>query len=176
MNFKILKRDVAYQGRAFDVQRLTVRLPDGNVRLFDLVQHNPSITVIPVTNDGRILFVRQYRMGAEDSLLELPAGVLEEGEDPLEGARRELREETGMDAGELKLLGRAYLAPGYSSELMYFYLGRDLSPAPLEQDEDEFLHLESLTIEESLGMARRGEFLDSKTLAAMFLAGEELSG
>lgn len=176
MNYQILQRDVAYQGRAFEVQRLTVRLPDGNVRQFDLVQHNPSITVIPVTNDGRILFVRQYRMGAEDSLLELPAGVLENGEDPLEGARRELREETGMDAGELKLLGRAYLAPGYSSELMYFYLGRDLLPAPLEQDDDEFLHLESLTIEESLGMARRGEFLDSKTLAAMFLAGKDLSG
>ena len=176
MGFEIQKRDVAYQGRAFDVQRLTVSLPDGTVRVYDLVQHNPSITVIPVTNEGQILFVRQYRMGAEETLLELPAGVLDEGEDPMEGARRELREETGMDAGELKLLGKAYLAPGYSSELMYFYLGRQLSPAPLEQDEDEFLHLESLTIEDSLGMARRGEFLDSKTLAAMFLAGKDLTG
>ena len=174
MNFEIQKRDVAYQGRAFDVERLTIRLPDGKVRVYDLVQHNPSITVIPVTDDGRILFVRQYRMGAEASLLELPAGVLEKDEDPQEGARRELREETGMDAGELKLLGKAYLAPGYSSELMYFYLGRQLSPAPLEQDEDEFLHLESLSIEDSLSMARRGEFYDSKTLAALFLAGQEL--
>ena len=108
-------------------------------------------------------------------MLELPAGVLEKDEDPYEGARRELREETGMDAGELKLLGKAYLAPGYSSELMYFYLGRQLSPAPLEQDEDEFLHLKSLSIEDSLSMARRGAFYDSKTLAALFLAGQDLN-
>ena len=174
MNFEIKQRDVAYRGRAFDVQRLTVRLPDESVRVFDLVEHNPSITVVPVTDDGRILFVRQYRMGAEEDLLELPAGVLETDEDPAVGARRELREETGMDAGELKLLGKAYLAPGYSSELMYFYLGRQLTPSPLEQDEDEFLQLESFSIGESMDMAREGAFLDSKTLAALFLAGQEL--
>ena len=174
MDYEIQNRDVAYQGRAFEVERLTVRLPDGVTKVFDLVQHSPSITVIPVTNDGQILFVRQYRMGAEEMLLELPAGVLEKDEDPQEGARRELREETGMDAGELKLLGSAYLAPGYSSELMYFFLGRQLSPAPLAQDEDEFIQLESLSIEDSLRLARSGEFHDSKTLAALFLAGEDL--
>ena len=91
MNFEIKQRDVAYRGRAFDVQRLTVRLPDESVRVFDLVEHNPSITVVPVTDDGRILFVRQYRMGAEEDLLELPAGVLETDEDPAVGARREPR-------------------------------------------------------------------------------------
>ncbi len=174
MDYVIQNRDVAYQGRAFKVERLTVRLPDGVTKVFDLVQHSPSITVIPVTDDGQILFVRQYRMGAEEMLLELPAGVLEKGEDPQEGARRELREETGMDARELKLLGSAYLAPGYSSELMYFFLGRQLSPAPLAQDEDEFIQLESLSIKESLRLARSGDFHDSKTLAALFLAGEDL--
>lgn len=170
MEFEILKREEMFRGRAFEVQRLALRLPDGRVRPFDLVHHNPSISVIPVTADGKLLFVRQYRVGAKADLLELPAGVMETGEDPLEGARRELREETGMDAGELLRLGQAYLAPGYCDELMYFFLARQLVSAPLEQDDDEFLHLEALPIAEAYARARRGEFSDSKTLAALFLA------
>jgi len=170
MDFEILQREVLFQGRAFDVQRLALRLPDGRVRPFDLVRHNPSISVIPVTADGKLLFVRQYRVGVAGTLLELPAGVLDEGEDPLVGARRELREETGMDAAELVKLGQAYLAAGYCNELMHFFLARQLSPAPLAQDEDEFLDLEALPIAEAYAMARRGEIHDSKTLAALFLA------
>ena len=170
MNFEILQREELFQGRAFEVQRLTMRLPDGRVRPFDLVHHNPSISVIPVTDDGKLLFVRQYRVGVEGSLLELPAGVLDDEEEPWVGARRELREETGMDATELLKLGQAYLAPGYCDELMYFYLARQLTHAPLAQDDDEFLNLEAISIAEAYGMARRGEIHDSKTLAALFLA------
>ncbi len=170
MNFEIEKREVVYQGRAFDVYRLAARLPDGKVRPYDLVQHSDSITVLPLTQDGRLLLVRQYRVGSGGQLLELPAGVLDEGEDPLTGARRELREETGMDAAEIIKLGAAYLTPGYCTEFMHFYLARDLHAAPLEQDEDEFLNIESYPVGELLAMARRGEILDSKTLAALFLA------
>jgi ADP-ribose pyrophosphatase len=170
MKFEIQNREQMYHGRAFDVYRLTARLPDGKVRHYDLVQHAPSITVIPVTADGEVLMVRQYRVGAEKSLLELPAGVLEDNEDPLEGARRELREETGMDAEELQEIGQAYLTPGYCDEFMHFFLARRLHPAPLEQDEDEFLNLESHPVADLLAMARRGEIPDSKTLAALFLA------
>jgi len=170
MSFAIEKREVMYQGRAFDVQRLSLRLPNGKLRPYDFVRHLPSITVLPVTADGKILFVRQYRVGLDGMLLELPAGSLDEGEDPLDGARRELREETGLDAAELVKLGEAYLAPGYCDEYMSFFLARQLTPAPLEQDEDEFLTVEAYPIAETLAMARRGEIHDSKTLAALFLA------
>lgn len=176
MKFIIKQREVVYRGRAFDVQRIKALLPDGKMSVLDLVQHNPSISMIPLTEKGELLFVRQYRVGSESELMELPAGVLADGEDPLEGARRELREETGMDCRELVYLGQAYLAPGYANELMSFYLARHLFAAPLEQDEDEFLHLEAIPVKQAYAMARRGEIPDSKTLAALFLAEKYLIG
>ena len=175
MSFEIEQREPIYQGRAFRVERLGIRLPNGKKRLFDLVDHNPSITVIPVTEDGQVLFVRQHRVVISETMLELPAGVLEDGEDPLEGARRELREETGMDAREMIKLGAVYLVPGYCNEFMHFYLARGLFPAPLAQDEDEFIDLERFSLAETYRMARSGELNDSKTLAALLLAERELS-
>ncbi len=168
--FTILNRSVDYRGRAFEVHRLKLLLPDGKTHDFDLVAHRDSISILPVDSEGNLLFVRQYRVGAEAELLELPAGVLEEGEDPLRGAIREVREETGLAAKKVVLLGQAYLAPGYSSELMYFYLATDLYPSPLEQDADEFLSLVKIPAQEAYRMARAGEIHDSKTLAALFLA------
>ena len=174
MSFEIQNRELMYTGRAFTIRRVTARLPNGKVRSFDLVDHAPSITVIPLTEDGKLLLVRQYRIGAGATLLELPAGVMEESEDPLESARRELREETGMDAHVFQKLGAAYLSPGYCSEYMHFYLAKGLSPAPLEQDEDEFLNLEAYPVAEVYRMARSGELHDSKTLAALLLAEADL--
>ncbi len=107
-------------------------------------------------------------------LLELPAGVLDEGENPLDGARRELREETGMDARELKELGAAYLSPGYCNEYMHFILARELSASPLEPDEDEFMAMEAYPVDEVYRMAYAGEIHDSKSLAALLLAQAEL--
>ncbi len=167
---EILKRDIGYRGRAFEVHRLDLQLPDGRRHEFDLVAHNNSISIMPLDGEGNLLFVRQYRVGAEEELLELPAGVLDDGEDPLEGAMREVREETGLAARKIILLGRGYLAPGYDSEMMYFYLASDLYPAPLEQDADEFISLVKIPVKEAYRMGREGEFHDSKTMAALFLA------
>jgi ADP-ribose pyrophosphatase len=173
--FEILARTVPFKGRAFEIQQLTVLLPDGRTHIFDLVQHHDSISVVPVDEEGNMLFVSQYRVGARRDLLELPAGVLEEDEDAQEGAGRELREETGLAAGRLVELGKAYLAPGYSSECMYFYLATGLYPAPLAADADEFISLVHLPVAEAYRMARAGEFQDCKTLAALLLAEKYLS-
>ena len=167
---KILNRTVEFNGRAFAVHRLNLRLPDGRTHDFELVAHHNSVSILPVDSQGNMLFVRQYRVGAETELLELPAGVLEEGEDPLQGAIREVREETGMAAGKIIPLGQAYLAPGYASELMYFYLASELYPSPLQQDADEFLALVKIPIQEAYRLGRSGEIDDSKTLAALLLA------
>ncbi|MFN7036539.1 MAG: NUDIX hydrolase [Bellilinea sp.] len=176
MNFAILQRETIYQGRAFGVEKVHLRLPDGAVRPYDLVQHSGSVTIVPLDARGNILFVKQYRIGVGEELLELPAGVLNDGEDPRECAAREIREETGMAAGELTLLGDFYLAPGYSSEHMFIFLASGLYPSPLEQDADEFLELVTLPAARALEMAHNGELRDAKSLAALMLAQKRLMG
>lgn len=170
MNFKILKRETTYQSRAFSIQKVDLRLPDERTVTYDLVDHNDSITVVPFDQDGNIWFVRQYRLGPDEILLELPAGVLEDGEPPEEGVSREIREEIGKAAGQLTPLGDFYLAPGYASEHMYVYLATNLSHAPLDADDDEFIQLEAIPVTKALQMAREGQFRDSKTIASLFLA------
>ncbi len=170
MDFQILNRETIYSGRAFDVQKVSLRLPNQKNSVFDLVAHRASVTIVPVDEAGNIWFVRQYRLGAEGQLLELPAGVLEEGEEPLPSAAREVREEIGMGAKKLHCLGDFYLAPGYSSEQMFVYLATDLFPEELPHDEDEFLNTVKIPCRQAFQMARSGELKDSKTLAALLLA------
>ncbi len=170
MNFTILKRETVYKSRAFNIQKVDLHLPDDRTTTYDLVEHNDSITVVPFDQDGKIWFVRQYRLGAQQMLLELPAGVLDDNEPPEEGARREIREEIGQAAGQLTPLGDFYLAPGYASEHMFVYLATNLSHAPLDADDDEFLQLEAIPAEKAMQMARQGGFKDAKTIASLFLA------
>ena len=126
MPFELLKSEVIFTGRAFTIRRDNLRLPDGHETRLDIVEHVGSVVIIPIDADGNLLFVRQYRHAAGLDLLELPAGTLNEGELPLECARREIHEETGMAADKIEHLGGFYLAPGYSTEYMNVYLGTDL--------------------------------------------------
>ncbi len=170
MNFEVLNREVLFKGRIFDVERVEARLPDGRSNKYDLVNHHGSITVVPFDQNGNIWFVRQYRLGALKVLLELPAGMVEKDEPPEDCARREIREETGLAAGELKYLGQMYLAPGYDTELMHVYLATGLYPDPLRADEDEFLQSIAIPVEQIYAMVRNDEINDSKSLAALLLA------
>lgn len=170
MKFDLLHSENVYQGRAFGVERIQVRLPDGRENVYDLVRHRGAVTLVPVDDQGRILFVRQYRLGAGDVMRELPAGVIDDGEQPIACAAREIREETGLAARELIPLGTFYQAPGYSSEYMHVFLARGLYSAPLEADQDEFLQGEAFPTAEVYGMVERGEIIDGKTLAALLLA------
>ena len=174
MPFEILKSEIVYPGRAFTIRRDTLRLPDGHETRFDIVEHHGSVIIIPIDEQGHLLFVRQYRHAAGLDLLELPAGTLDEGEAPETCAHREVREETGMAAGHLEYLGGFYLAPGYSTEYMHVYLATDLRHDPLEADADEFLTVEYVPLSKALAMARRGEIPDAKSLAALFLAQSHL--
>lgn len=175
MDFTPLSRESVYQGRAFDVERVHLRLPDGNQRVYDLVRHADSVTIVPMDAHGNLLFVNQFRLGVGGILLELPAGVAASGEAPEVCAAREVREETGMAAERLELLGDFYLAPGYSSEHMYVYLASGLYADALEQDADEFLQLVSMPAAKAYEMAYSGQIRDSKTLAALMLAAPKLS-
>lgn len=170
MSFKILNREKQFTGHAFDVAKLHLRLPDGRERDYDLVEHGDSVTILPVDEEGNIYFVTQHRIGAGGDLLELPAGVLDPGEAPAASAAREVREEIGMAASQIEELGGFYLAPGYTDEFMTVYLATGLYPAPLDPDEDEFLNVVILPIEEVYRRAMAGEIRDGKTLASLLLA------
>ena len=174
MPFELLKSEIIYPGRAFNIRRDTLRLPDGHETRFDIVEHIGSVIILPLDANGHLLFIRQYRHAVGLDLLELPAGTLNEGEAPEACARREVREETGMAAGKLEVLGGFYLAPGYSTEYMYVYLATDLFYDPLEADADEFLSIESVPLAEAQAMCERGEIQDAKSLAAFLLAREPL--
>lgn len=170
MDFELLHRQTVFHGRAFDVQKVELKLPNHTTAVYDLVYHKNAITIIPINADGNVLFVRQYRLGASGYLLELPAGVLDDGEDPLEGARREIREETGFAAHDWIKLGEFYMAPGYSSELMHVFLARQLYHDPLLPDKDEFIGVEAIPLKRAYEMAHSGQIRDGKSLSSLFLA------
>lgn len=170
----ILSRQTLLQLRPFDVERVHFRLPDGRERDYDLVQHVDAVTILPVDNLGQVHLVRQYRIGAQKELLELPAGVMDPGEEPLETARRELREEIGKDCGELIQLGGFFMAAGYSTEYMHVFLALDLKDSPLEQDDDEFLTTVVVPITELIEMVYDGRLADGKSLSTLLLARKEL--
>jgi len=170
MNYEILSSETQYRGKILDVERVSARMPDGKTGTFDLVVHSDSVSILPLDDHGNIWFVNQYRLGAKKVLLELPAGVMESGEDPLFCAHREIREEIGMDAVSMVLLGKTYLAPGYSTEAMFFFLARGLRKSPLQQDEDEFIEIEKIPVSGLSALLERRIIEDTKTLAALMLA------
>jgi len=170
MIFESIDQETVYQGRVFNVRRERIRTPRGAIVPLDIVEHRGAVTMIPVDQDGQILFVRQYRHPAGKFLLELPAGVMETDEAPEISAHREVREETGMAAEKLIKVGEFFLAPGYSTEYMHVFLATGLYPAPLPGDADEILSLVKVPIQEAYRMALDGEIQDAKSLAALFLA------
>jgi ADP-ribose pyrophosphatase len=152
------------------VQKVFLELPNQKQRYYDLVDHNDSVTILPVDNNGDVYFVTQYRLGSQSQLLELPAGVIEDHEPPEVCAMREIQEEIGMAAESLQLLGDFYLVPGYSNEHMYTYLASGLYPSILKPDADEFLNISKIPYPQVLEMMRTGKIQDAKTLATLALA------
>ena len=170
MPFETLNSETVYYGKAFNVRRDQIHLPDGKDTLLDIVVHPGAVTLIPIDSQGNIYFVRQYRHAVGEELLELPAGTLNEGEKPQVCALHEVREETGMSAATIKLIGEFFLAPGYSTEQMYIYLATDLHPDPLPGDEDEFITVKAIPMSKVPEMISQGVIQDAKSLAALYLA------
>ena len=162
-----LARDVRHRGPIFSVVREHIRLPSGLEQDLEIVEHDGAVAVAALTAEGSMVLVRQYRHAVGRSLLEVPAGRLEPGEDPAAAAHRELEEETGLKAGSLTLLREFFPAPGFCSEHMTLFLARDLSPAGagrLSPDADEELEVLELPPAEVLCRS-----LDAKTLVAAAL-------
>jgi len=170
MPFEFIRSETLLQGRAFRIRRDHLKTPDGRETRLDIIEHGGSVILVPLDENGNLLFVRQYRHAAGMDLLELPAGTLEAGEDPAVCAARELREETGFAADKIEKIGDFYLAPGYSTEFMHVYLAQNLRHDPLEADADEFLSVEKIPVAEAFQMAEKGKMPDAKSLAALLLA------
>ena len=171
MTIKVIQSNCVFQGKVFDVHIDQIETPTGKTQRIDYVKHAGGVTIIPVDEKNQILFVCQYRHPTGEELLELPAGSLEAGEDPESCARRECREEVGMSPAALQHLGGTFLAPGYSSEYLHYFLAKDLSAAPLPSDEDENIEVIRLSWEEVLQKIAQNQIRDAKTVTGIFLAG-----
>ncbi|MBN1966489.1 MAG: NUDIX hydrolase [Anaerolineae bacterium] len=168
----ILKRDPIFKGRVIDLGIETVRLPDGTTNRREVIRHDGAVAILPLHPDGRVTLVRQYRVPAGQDMLEVPAGLLEAGEDPRACASRELQEEVGLRPGRLEPLGGFFLAPGYSSEYIHLFLATDLVPAALEGDDDEFIEVLTLPFAEALALVEQGAINNSTTVTALLLLAE----
>ena len=170
---EILSTECVYEGRVLKVRVDTVRAPGGQTVSWDVIEHPGSVSIVPIDADDQVLLVRQYRPAIAETLLEIPAGTLEPGESPEMSARRELREEIGMRAEWLRAIGSYYLVPGYSSELMHAYVATGLRPAPLPQDADEDISVESIPFAELVAQVYRGQLRDAKTVSSVLLLAHE---
>lgn len=168
----LLSSRTVYEGRIFDVTLDRVRLPHGIEADLEVVRHDGSVVLIPITTDGRLLLVRQYRHAAGRVLWELPAGSLEPGEEAEAAAARECQEELGLVAGRLERLHTLYPTPGFCSEFMVFFRATGLrapgaGDAAAHQDEDESIEVGTFGVDEVHAMIARGEIADLKTVAAL---------
>jgi len=173
-SFELIDSETLLEGRAFKIRRDHLKTPDGRTTKLEIIDHGGSVILVPIDPQGNLLFVRQYRHAAGEDLLELPAGTRNEDEPFEVCAAREIREETGMEAGKLQKVGEFYLAPGYSTEFMVVYLATDLKDNPLDADDDEFLSVEKIPVGEAIQRAERGDIPDAKSLAALLLARSHL--
>ncbi len=161
-----LKRNVIFTGKIITVRKDDALLPNGRPCTREVVEHPGGASVVLVLS-GRIALVRQFRYAYGEELLEIPAGKLERGEDPMLAAMRELEEETGYAAGKMEPLFTVYPTPGYCDEKIYIYRALDVSTGRRHPDEDEFLDVTMVPLEEAYAMVERGEIRDSKTIIAL---------
>jgi ADP-ribose pyrophosphatase len=166
----LVSRTPVFEGRLLKVYQDVVRLPDGRDAEREIVHHRGAVAVVAVVPDGRVVLVRQWRHAMERALWEIPAGTRDVGEEPPVTARRELAEETGYSATSWTSLGEACVSPGYSREMLWFFLAEGLTEGATATDADENLDVRLFTADEVLELVRAGA-TDMKTLAGLALAG-----
>jgi ADP-ribose pyrophosphatase len=163
-------------GKWIKITHDTVKLPNGKTAFREYIKHSGAVAVIAITLDNKIVLEYQYRHPVEQIMLEIPAGKLEDLEDPLEAAKRELQEETGFSAKNWLKLGSCLPCIGYSTERIIYYLAQDLELGSRALDEGEFLETVVMDIEECFDLAYQGEITDSKTLSGLMLYQGYLAG
>lgn len=156
-----------FEGKIISLQVDTVMLPDGKLATREVVRHPGAVAVLAIHND-KMLVVDQYRQPLGRCEVEIPAGKLERGEDPLEAAKRELQEETGYSCGSIRKLRSFYTSPGFADEIIHLYLAEDLTGGDMKPDEDEFLEMSEITLEEAYRLIDEERISDAKTILAVY--------
>jgi ADP-ribose pyrophosphatase len=164
---------IVYKGRVFSVEETRRRFPNGQEHDIAVVRHAPSVVLIPIEDDGRVVLIKQYRASLDREIWEFPAGRVDEGETPEDAARRECEEEIGRVPTRIERLGAFYPTPGYCDELLIFFRVADLREPPADSphrpDEDEDIAPYPVTVAAARAMLARGEILDLKTAYALTL-------
>lgn len=169
MSYEVLESKVTHVGKIVTVTVDKIATPDGGEMYREtVIRGKNAAAVLAVENDGSLIFVRQYRHAFGEMLLEIPAGVLEDGEAPEDGVLRELEEETGRKAATLEFLCEMYPTVGYCTEKIQLFIATDMSEGVQKLDADEFVEIERYTLDEAIDMIYKGEIKDGKTIAALF--------
>ncbi|XEC92822.1 NUDIX domain-containing protein [Paenibacillus tarimensis] len=162
-----IKSEPVFKGKIISLQVDTVKLPEGGTATREIVRH-PGASAVLALLDGKMLVVEQYRKPLEKYQVEIPAGKLDPGEDPMEAACRELEEETGYRAKTIKPVSAFYTSPGFADEKLYLYFTDKLEKGDMRLDEDEYLKAETITFEEAQRFIREERISDAKTIVAVY--------
>jgi ADP-ribose pyrophosphatase len=168
---QLIESQTVFAGKILKVRLDRVLLPDGREATREVVGHPGAVAIVPVTDDGKVILVRQYRYPVEKIMLEIPAGKLDKGEKPEDCALRELEEETGFVAKRLQKLTSYYTAPGFTDEILHVYLASDLVLKEQKLDGDEFIGVEYYSRAELKKLLADESVKDAKTLIGLMLAG-----
>lgn len=162
-----VEQQIQYEGRIIRLRVDKAQLPNGKIAIREVVEHNGGVCIAALTEQQELLFVRQFRYPYQEVVLELPAGKIDKGEEPLACGKRELTEETGASAQQYRSLGRLYPSPGYCGEVIHLFLATGLSFGRMNLDEDEFLEVERIPLEKAVQMVLDNEVPDAKTQVAV---------
>lgn len=156
-----------YNGRAISVRVDTVEMPDGRTTTREIVNHNDGVAVVVLDEKNNAIMVRQFRKAVEKKLLEIPAGGIDAGEQPVDCVRRELQEEIGMVPNKIEKLGGFYLGPGYCTEYLYLYLATDLAPSRLTAEDTDQIEVVKVPLSQISHFIASGEIVDCKSIAGL---------
>lgn len=169
-----------YEGKVINVDKDSVKFPNGSVGELEMVRHPGASAVVPflsdpLGDDPQIMLIKQFRHAADDFIYEIPAGKLDNGEDPAVCAARELKEETGCTAERIEHLYSFYTTPGFTDEIIHAFMATGLSRGDSAHEKDEFMSLEVVTLSHALELIKKGELKDAKTaLSLLYVAGFRL--
>jgi ADP-ribose pyrophosphatase len=166
---KTVSTKTIFEGKVIDLVIEEVKLPNGQLSKREIIKHPGAVGIIPLTSNRKIVMVQQYRKPLERVIVEIPAGKLEKGEEPLASAIRELEEETGYSSEKVTYLTSFYTSPGFADEIIHLYMAEDLvkKENPAAQDEDEFIDVLEVTLDEALKLMNEKKIYDAKTAYAI---------
>jgi ADP-ribose pyrophosphatase len=167
---KTIRSKKIYKGRIISVKLDTVKLSNGVISKREIVEHPGAVAVIALTQDNKIILIRQFRKSAEQVMTEIPAGLVHKGERDIDGAKRELLEETGYKAKKLKKVFAGFSSPGFCTEIISFYLATGLTKAEQNCDEDEMIDVYFYPLKDALKMVMSGKIKDNKSIAGILYA------